>query len=170
MNLSEIFERLNNNGAVFKNLFHGVSKDQIHWRPEENKWSMLEIACHLLDEEKEDFRQRLDFTLNKPGVPWPAIDPEGWVKSRKYSDKDFQETITAFVTERIKSITWLNGLKGSNWDNKYLHPEAGSLSAKQLLANWLAHDLLHIRQITATNHAYLSHKIAPLNLHYAGEW
>ena len=31
----------------------------IQWKQSENKWSMLEIICHLYDEEREDFRSRL---------------------------------------------------------------------------------------------------------------
>ncbi len=170
MNPSEIFERLDNNGTLFKDLFHGVSTDQIHWRPEDNKWSILEIASHLLDEEKEDFRQRIDFTLYKPGEPWPPIDPEGWVETRKYSENNFMETVASFLDERDKSITWLNNLRGVDWEKSYLHPTAGKVSAKQLLANWLAHDYLHIRQITATNYAYLLFKSSPLKLDYAGNW
>ncbi len=170
MEIVELIIKLEKNKAVFESLFTNVLPNQIHWKPNENKWSMLEIVCHLLDEEKEDFRQRIDFTLHKAGQPWPSIDPADWVISRNYSTKDFHITVTEFLEERGKSIEWLNNLVNPNWDNSYQHPLAGEMSAKQLLANWLAHDLLHLRQIIATNFYYLQEKTVPLKLDYAGDW
>lgn len=170
MDINELISKLGKNGAVFESLFKNISKDQIHWKPSEQKWSMLEIACHLLDEEKEDFRQRIDFTLHKPGEQWPPINPHGWVTVRDYAGKNFKETVSTLHIERKKSAEWLNGLKNPNWENSYQHPVAGELNAKQLLANWLAHDLLHIRQITAMNFMYLQEKSSPFKLDYAGNW
>jgi hypothetical protein len=170
MEINELIEKLAKNESVFESLFKNISKEQVSWKPNENKWSMLEIACHLLDEEREDFRQRIDFTLHKPGQFWPAIDPKGWVTSRNYANKNFNETVNAFLDERKKSVKWLKNLKNPKWKNSYKHPSAGVLSAKELLATWLAHDLLHIRQITAMNFLYLKEKSAPSKLDYAGNW
>ncbi|KAA3610461.1 MAG: DinB family protein [Calditrichaeota bacterium] len=170
MESKDIILKLEKNGLVFESLFKNITEEQISWKANENKWSMLEIVCHLLDEEKEDFRQRIDFTLNNPGEAWPAIDPQGWVRSRNYSGKNFDETLNQFLAERKKSIEWLYNLSNPNWQVCYLHPKAGEVSAEQLLANWIAHDLLHIRQITATNYAYLLYKTSPIKLDYAGKW
>ncbi len=170
MELVELIIKLEKNRAVFKSLFNNIQQDQIHWKPNENKWSMLEIVCHLLDEEKEDFRQRIDFTLHRPGDSWPAIDPQGWEKSRNYAGTDFKESIANFLAEREESVKWLKALKDANWENSYKHPAAGLLSAKQLLANWLAHDFLHIRQIIGMNFIYLQERVSPLKLDYAGDW
>jgi len=170
MEIKSIISKLDKNSSVFKSLFINILVDQIHWKPNENKWSMLEIACHLLDEEKEDFRQRIDFTLHKPGESWPSIDPQEWVKLRNYAGNDFEETVSAFLKERKKSIKWLKNLQNTNWATSYNHPTAGPVLAEQLLVNWLAHDLLHIRQITAMNYLYLKEKSKPLKLDYAGKW
>jgi len=43
------------------------------------------------------------------------------------------------------------------------------MSAKFILANWLAHDYLHIRQITRLKYDYLQ-DIPNENLSYAGNW
>jgi hypothetical protein len=39
-----------------------------------------------------------------------------------------------------------------------------------MLANWLAHDYFHIRQLIGLHRDYLSETIAPLSLDYAGSW
>jgi hypothetical protein len=43
------------------------------------------------------------------------------------------------------------------------------MSAEMFLANWLAHDFLHVRQIIATRFHYLSHTTGE-SLGYAGNW
>jgi hypothetical protein len=43
----------------------------------------------------------------------------------------------------------------------------GAVEAKNLLASWLAHDLLHIRQITRLKYQYLAKDYA---IDYAGNW
>jgi hypothetical protein len=42
------------------------------------------------------------------------------------------------------------------------------MSAELVLANWLAHDLLHIRQMVAVLWANLSFEVDPIKLDYAG--
>ena len=43
------------------------------------------------------------------------------------------------------------------------------MSVKLFLSNWLAHDYLHIKQITRYRYNYLEEKTA-INLQYAGNW
>jgi len=44
----------------------------------------------------------------------------------------------------------------------------GPMSAGLLLANWLAHDLFHIRQTNDLHFAYLTQLVAPVSLGYSG--
>lgn len=169
MDIKFAIDKLSANKKVFEALLKGVTEDQINWRPLENKWTVLEIACHLADEEREDFRQRIEYTLLKAGQAWPPIDPEGWVKSREYQKRSFNVTIEEFTREREKSIHWLRGLDSVNWDNEYLHPQIGAMSAKLLLFNWLAHDYFHIRQINRYNFEFLDQQTKE-QLKYAGKW
>ena len=130
---------------------------------------MLEIICHLHDEEREDFRARLRSTLDTPELPWPKIDPSAWVTERKYMEQDFSLALERFLAERERSVAWLRGLKEPHWTNAYSHPTIGPVSCDLLLANWVAHDLHHIRQSNNLRYAFLhGHVAVPLD--YAGKW
>ncbi len=129
----------------------------------------MEIVCHLLDEECEDFRARLKSTLENPEKEFNFIDPVGWVSSRKYIEKDFNTELTEFLNERENSINFLQQLKEPKWDNFYDHPKFGNMSAKLFFTNWLAHDYLHIRQIIELKFEYLS-ATTDEKLNYAGNW
>ena len=141
---------------VFEKLFEGQSQEEYLHKPKPEKWCLLEIACHLFDEEREDFRARLRQALNQPEQPLPPIDPQGWVGSRNYLDHDYNSKVAAFLNERELSIDWLRSLVEPNWENAYQHPKYGPLNAKLFLNNWLAHDYLHIRQILSVKYDYLN--------------
>ena len=166
---NQIAQDLARNAEVFKSLFTGLSVEEYTWKPEENKWCLLEIICHLYDEEREDFRARAKHTLETPDDQMPSIDPEGWVKSRAYIDKDFNDILERFLAERETSIAWLKGLENPNWENTYQHEKFGALSAKMFVTNWVAHDYLHIRQILKLKYGYLKETTGE-KLLYAGPW
>ena len=166
----KIVAQLKRNGAVFKELLQGLSKEEYLWKPEENKWCLLEIICHLHDEEREDFRARARHILESPNDPLTKIDPEEWVRSRNYLDKDYEETLVKFTVERAASIVWLESLSetDSSWNNIYIHPQI-DLTPKMIISNWVAHDFLHIRQVLKLKFQYLKQDTKE-DLGYAGEW
>lgn len=170
MNLAPFILRLRHNARGFEELVRGVSDEQARWKPAPDHWSILEVINHLGDEEVLDFRTRLDLVLHKPGEPWPGIDPEGWAVERRYNERDLQESLARFLTERRASIAWLEGLVAPDWNRTYPHPSMGELRAGDLLASWLAHDLLHTRQITRLHFQYLAQSLPEYSTTYAGTW
>jgi len=164
-----IINELKRNNSVFKALLEGLDPDMVQFRPHSEHWTILEIISHLFDEEVEDFRQRLQIMLDTPHVMPPAIDPVGWVKSRAYIDNDFNQKLNTFIHARLESIHWLETLENPQWNNKCEHGTLGVMTAQKYLENWLAHDLLHIRQIIRVKYLYLS-KNAQNSIAYAGTW
>ncbi len=151
-------------------MLDNISDEQAGWKPKPEKWSLLEIVNHLYDEEREDFRQRIMNIFEDPEKEWAPIAPADWVTEREYAKRDFKTSLNNFLAERKKSIDWLKSLLSPDWKATYNHPKLGEMSAEMLLANWLAHDYLHIRQITFMNWSYLSHTATSVTLDYAGNW
>ena len=87
---------------------------------------------------------------------------------RSYNQKGVKESLHNFLGERANSLAWLHDLESPDWQATHQHPNMGPMSAELLLANWLAHDLFHIRQINALHFAYLTRLVAPLSLEYSG--
>ncbi|CAN5621363.1 DinB family protein [soil metagenome] len=168
MSSSEIILELEKNPEIFLSLLQ-VSKFQQFWKPKVDKWCLLEVVCHLLDEEREDFRTRLKFIFENPGKALKPIDPEGWVKERNYLQQDFDKVLSSFIQERKKSVEWLKSIQNPLWKNTAKHQGLGDISAELLLANWLAHDYFHFRQIIRLKYEYLKQSAA-IPLDYAGNW
>jgi hypothetical protein len=169
MNKEHIVKELNRNKVVFDELLSDLPDDFILWKQNPKKWCLLEIVCHLYDEEREDFRLRIKHILENPELPLKSINPVGWVSERKYLNQNYHNILNNFLDERIKSIGWLIGLGSLNWNNVYKHPKLGEITAKMIFANWLAHDYLHLRQIVRLKYDYLK-SITGENLSYAGDW
>ena len=164
-----IIDELTRNQRIFEEQLQGIPEPLVLWKPTPKKWCILEIICHLYDEEREDFRARLRHVLQRPHEPMPSIDPQGWVESRQYMQQDFGDKREAFLAERAASITWLRSLNDPAWDNTYEHRTLGALSGKAFLSNWLAHDYIHIRQINRNKMEYLA-STSGQDLTYAGNW
>jgi hypothetical protein len=43
----------------------------LRWRPVEGKWNFLDLLCHLIDEELEDFRLKVTSILVDPNAALP---------------------------------------------------------------------------------------------------
>jgi hypothetical protein len=169
MNLEDLAARMAENAEAIRALAEGLPEAQVRWKPDPGAWSILEVVNHLYDEEIEDFRAHLDLVLNHPGGPWPRIDPEGWVTERGYSQRDLGRSLNDFLRAREDSLTWLKGLKNPDWEVAYQAP-FGSITAGDLMASWVAHDLLHMRQLIRLHWAYLTQNVQPHQVRYAGPW
>lgn len=53
---------------------------------------------------------------------------------------------------------------------KYHHPKLGVFHAGDLLSAWVAHDLLHLKQITKRLYQRTVAEAKPFGTEYAGEW
>jgi hypothetical protein len=154
---------------MIRALLAGISNDDARIKPSPPSWSILETLCHLYDEERWDFRPRLDAILHRPGSDWEEIDPEGWVISRRYNDQDLGDVKERFFSERSKSLDWLRGLSEADWtisrDTSF-----GSITAGDMFSSWVAHDNLSIRQLVELRRARLERISSPYRIDYAGDW
>ena len=170
MELNYCLNQMANQLTTIVNLTNELSEDQARWKPDPDSWSVLEVINHLYDEEMYDFRVRLDIVLRLPGQPWPPIDPQGWVEERKYNEKDLTESVSNFVSERRKSLEWLESLGNVNWDTEYDAPWGSTIRAGDMFAAWVGHDLLHTRQLVELRWLNLNQVLSPYDMRYAGEW
>ncbi len=121
MEFKLLYEELTNSTEMIRALLSGVTQEEARVKPNAETWSILEVTCHLYDEEREDFREHLDFILYRQTEEWHAIDTEGWVTKRKYNEQNFAEMHEKFFVEREKSFAWLKGLTNSRLGENLYH-------------------------------------------------
>jgi hypothetical protein len=161
--------RLERFGEALPVVVAGVPREDAAWKPPSGAWSILEIVCHLVDEEVRDFRARVRMTLEDPAAEWARIHPSQWALEEGYNGRELSGSVARFAAERRESIRWLRSLDAPDWRRAHVHPEAGPLSAGMLLGAWAAHDALHLRQIAKRMYE-LSARDSGESVRYAGEW
>ncbi len=171
MDTSSLIARLERFPGALRAAVVCVTPEDARFKPPSGAWSVLEIVCHLGDEEVDDFRARLTFLLEGKSGAWPAIHPDAWARERRYNEKDLRAAVARFTDERRTSIGWLRSLPAAvDWSRAYQHPELGPIRAGDLLASWAAHDALHLRQIAKRLWELASRDAPGYQTAYAGEW
>ena len=168
--VTEVSAYLGASGRAIAALTSGIAPEVARIPPAPGKWSINEILGHLVDEERHDFRARIDYMLHRPDQTWPAIDPERTVRNGTFNERSLDDLRAEFVRERRASLEWLANLGDARWDASYQHPKVGEFTAASMLCAWAAHDLLHLRQIERTLFHHLRHAVVPDRTDYAGEW
>jgi hypothetical protein len=169
MEFQTLYRELQNTTEMIRALLSGITQEESQRKPSPESWSILEVVCHLFDLEREDFREHLDFILHRQSQEYHAIDPQAWIKERHYNEQDFKAMQEKFFAERQKSLEWLKGISGSDWDTTYTS-EYGSVSAGEMFSCWVAHDNLHLRQFVELRRARIENITSPYPLGYAGDW
>jgi len=169
MEIKYAIDKLEKNKDIISTLLHGATESEYTWKQSSKKWNLLEIICHLYDEEIEDFRTRTKNVIETPDLRPPTFDPVSWVKDRRYAEQDFDEKLTNFLLERDKSIRYLKDLKNPSLTQGYDYKEYGYVDGLFFMTNWLAHDYLHIKQIVRLKYDYAA-ELAQRDISYAGTW
>ncbi len=136
MSAAKLIDSLERFPKCVEPLVRSLSPEDAKWKPSTRDWSVLEILCHLRDEEVEDFRTRLRSTLENADSVWPPIDPTGVAVTRRYNDEDILDVLDSFLNERQSSVSWLRGLSQPDWQIAYVHPSLGKILAGDLLTAW----------------------------------
>ena len=168
--IEEIIRQLTGNAQAMRALVQTISDEQAQCKPNPDTWSMKEVMEHVYNEERIDFRMHLKEMLNDPPQPWGSGHHEGYV-----SVEGCRQALQGFLSEREASIAWLKALESPGWDTKSQAPFGPlslsiTLSAGDVLASWVAHDFLHIRQMIELLYAWNAKQASPYSVDYAGGW
>jgi hypothetical protein len=111
-------------------------------------WSAFDIIGHLIHGEHTDWMPRVRRIVESgPSRPFDPFDRTAmFVLSQ---GKNVGELLDEFAEARAGSLRELAALQIGDVDlaREGRHPQLGSVTLRQLLATWVAHDLDHISQI-----------------------
>ncbi|HRA68003.1 MAG TPA: DUF664 domain-containing protein, partial [Caldilinea sp.] len=55
-----LYQEVQTSTEMIRALLAGVAPEEARLKPSAESWSILEVVCHLYDEEREDFREHLE--------------------------------------------------------------------------------------------------------------
>ena len=103
----------------------------------------------------------------RPSIPAPGCS------SGSYNQRDLAESLERFSALRADSLDWLRSLRAlraPDLDRSEPSPRGGRFHAGDMLAAWVAHDLLHLRQLVELHFAWTAQQLQPYSVAYAGDW
>lgn len=110
-------------------------------------WSPYDIVGHLIHGERTDWMARIKKTLSdhdKEFVPFNRF-----AQFEESKGKTLDQLLEEFAAARKQNLAAFRSLNISEQDlgKTAVHPAFGTITLKQLLSTWVAHDLSHIAQI-----------------------
>ena len=112
-------------------------------------WSPYVVIGHLIHAERADWMPRLDIILEHgPNRPFDPFDREAQFRESK--GKSLSTLLDEFIALRGDNLARLSklNLQPAQLELEGMHPALGSVTLRQLLATWTAHDLAHILQVS----------------------
>lgn len=140
----------------------GVSDRWLHADEGDDTFSPWEVVAHLLHGERTDWMPRLR-TILEHGDTRPFEPFDRFAHRIASAGTSIDELLDQFGEEREASLAELASLLdgGLDLDRIGRHPELGRVTARQLLATWVVHDLGHIRQIARVMAKQYADEVGP---------
>lgn len=133
---------------VLRAMLAGLGPEWIHAVEGPDTWSPYGIVGHLVHGERTDWIPRARIILargaNRRFQPFDRT-----AQLREDQNRPLDELLDDFVRLRAESLDALRGwrLTDAQLALEGEHPELGTVTLRQLLATWVAHDLGHIAQV-----------------------
>jgi hypothetical protein len=132
---------------IIRLLMEGLAPEDAAWKPAPDRWSIAEVLEHLSHIEGHCFRARLERMLSEDDPELPVYDQEAFNAAAQYSGRDPEESFAHFEEQRADNVAVVRGLEARHLKRAGRHAAAGRITIANLLAQWVFHDLGHIRQI-----------------------
>jgi len=129
-------------------LLDGLSDSWTRANEGPETFSPFDVVGHLIDGEETDWIPRARIILARG--PDPRFEPYDRFRHRARNvNRSLSSLIEEFARCRADSLAVLHSwhLDEEQLDLPGLHPALGTVTLRQLLAAWVAHDLGHIAQV-----------------------
>jgi len=156
----EILERT---PAVLDKLLRGLPD---HWsRANEGAgtWSAYDVVGHLIHGEHTDWMERLHKCLSEDAEAKKFRPFDRTAMFTESMGRSLEDLLDEFALLRLKNLEALRrtGLRAADMDRTGVHPVFGTVTVRQLLSTWVAHDMDHLQQIARVMAKQYKEEVGP---------
>lgn len=147
---------------VLSNMLQNLPNEWVNCNEGTETWSAFDVIGHLIQGEKADWMIRTKIILSdKTDKSFEAFDRFAQFKNSE--GKSINDLILEFASLRKVNLEELKSLEINEIDLRKTgnHPAFGTVSLRQVLATWVAHDLSHIAQISRVMGKHYKEDIGP---------
>lgn len=149
LDLQEVARLLHNTTIVLRQRVTALPDRAVARHPGSAKWCIKEVIGHLTEEDKRDFVGRIQAMLDEVEPFLRLNDQVEVARLRHDCDKNLLDLLDEFDTIRCSSISFVMKLGVTDLDRGGVHPKIGRIRIRELLHEWIYHDLNHLKQIDA---------------------
>lgn len=134
--------------AVLRSLLLGLPEDWTMQNEGGETWSPYDIIGHYIHGEKTDWIPRMKIILGESGDK--TFQPfDRFAQFNESRGKTLTQLLAEFAALRAQNLDILRSaaITEEMLEKTGIHPAFGTVTLRQLLATWVAHDLNHIGQI-----------------------
>jgi uncharacterized damage-inducible protein DinB len=142
----EILAKLQETPRALVSLFRGTPEEVLRRKPAPEKWSMLEIACHLRDVERL-FLERYAKMASQDRPTLRMINQDELAIALRYNQDVPTAALGEFRALRAETVALLFALAHQSWQRIGLHPKRGEFSIAAQVDVHVSHDANHLGQI-----------------------
>ena len=130
--------------TVLRRIVDGVPAERYAESPGEDRFTLLEMVCHLADYE-DVFLDRMRAAVEKDVPEFERIDVTERAKAKRYAERDMDEELMVFENRRRDTITFLEERSAEELDRELVQ-SFGRMSLEKFVAVLTGHDLYHLEQ------------------------
>ncbi len=111
-------------------------------------WSAFDVLGHLIHGENTDWVARIEIILSDSEKK--TFEPfDRFAQMQESVGKTMNQLLEEFIVSRRKNLAYLRSknITENDLGKVGIHPKFGSVTLRNLLATWVAHDLNHLSQI-----------------------
>jgi uncharacterized damage-inducible protein DinB len=168
LTLKETAELLRRTPVVLRELVLALPSRAVEYHPGDEKWCIKQIVGHLTEEDRRDFVGRIELMLRQQEPQLNLNDQVEVAQTRHDCDKDIRQLLDEFATVRSASATFVEQLSPADLARTGVHPKIGVVCVRELLHEWLYHDLNHVKQIEQNTQRLLWNQLGNFKAFYAG--
>ncbi len=144
--LEPIIRTLERTPDVLDGILGGLPEARVRENEGSGTWSPYDIVGHLILGERTDWIPRMEIVLSDRGDNrWEPFDMDGHLGGTL----PMGDRLAEFRSLRADNLISLKDrrLTDVDLDKTAIHPEYGTVTLRQHLTAWAAHDLNHIAQV-----------------------
>ncbi|MFI5183015.1 MAG: DinB family protein [Vicinamibacteria bacterium] len=142
----EILTALESAPAALAEATRDLSGEALRRQPSPDKWSIIEIACHLRDIERV-YAERFTKMAHQERPTFWMLDNARVAGALRYREADLRAAIKEWRRLRDDTVALLRSLPHASWQRTGLHPKRGELTLEQLAGVLAGHDRSHLDRI-----------------------
>jgi uncharacterized damage-inducible protein DinB len=160
MNKTERQRKLESYESAYQKLIAAIREfpaEMWQFRPEADSWTIHETIIHITDSETHSFA-RCRKAIAEPGSAVMAYNEPVWAKALNYHEQSTDDALELFKWLRGNTYNLIKNLPDAMWSQTIEHPENGTMTLDDWLADYDDHVSAHIAQMRAVYEQWAKQK------------